>query len=111
MAAQPPRFALALPLTQVEQRMASYVKILKDGQLLLNEEDAAEWRRDPPAAIRGQRIILDRGELPVPMTLANVRCLKTLALKNANFGTVQWDGQCGEGGSGDGPSGSEPGHL
>ena len=86
MAAEPPRFALeaplphmALPLTQVESRMAFYAKILKDGQLMLSEEDAEEWRRDLPAAIRGQYIILDRGELPVAMTLANVRRLKTLA--------------------------------
>ena len=71
------------PLTQVEQRMAFYAKILKNGQLMLNEEEAAEWRRDLPVAIQGQHIILDRGELPVAMTLANVRRLKTLALKNA----------------------------
>jgi len=94
--AHPPRSAL--PLTQVEQRMAFYAKILKDGRLTLNEEEAEEWRRDLPAAIRGQHIILDRGELPVAMTLANVRRLKTLALKNENFGAVQRDGQCGEGG-------------
>ena len=70
------------PLTQVETRMAFYAKILKEGQLMLNQEDAEEWRRDLPAAIRGQHIILDRGELPVAMTLANVRRLKTLAIKN-----------------------------
>ena len=102
--------AAKAPLTQVEQRMAFYAKILKDGQLTLNEEDAEEWRRDLPAAIRGQHFILDRGELPVAMTLANVRRLKTLALKNENFGAVQRDGQCSEGGPGDGPPGSEPGH-
>ena len=73
----------ATPLTQIEQRMAFYAKILKNGQLMLNEEEAAEWRRDLPVAIQGQHIILDRGELPVAMTLANVRRLKTLALKNA----------------------------
>ena len=101
---------MSLPLTQVEQRMAFYAKILKDGRLTLNEEDAEEWRRDLPAAIRGQHIILDRGELPVVMTLANVRRLKTLALKNENFGAVQRDGLGGEGGPGDGPPGSEPGH-
>ena len=100
-----------MPLTQIEQRMAFYAKILKNGQLMLSEEEAAEWRRDLPVAIQGQHIILDRGELPVAMTLANVRRLKTLALKNENFGAVQRDGQCGEGGPGDGPSNSEPGHL
>jgi len=51
---------MALPLTQVEQRMAFHAKILKDGQLTLNEEGAAEWRRDLPAAIRGQHLLLDR---------------------------------------------------
>ena len=71
------------PLTQVEQRMAFYAKLLKDGQLTLSDEDAEEWRRDLPAAIRAQHSILDRGGLPVAMTLANVRRLKTLALKNA----------------------------
>ena len=99
------------PLTQVESRMAFYAKILKDGQLLLGEEEAEEWRRDLPAAIRGQHIILDRGEPPVAMTLANVRRLQTLAIKHDNFGALQRDGQCGEGGPGDGVGGSEPGHL
>ena len=99
------------PLTQVEQRMAFYAKILKDGQLTLSDEEAEEWRRDLPAAIHGQHSILDRGGLPVAMTLANVRRLKTLALKNENFGVVQRDGQCSEGGPGAGPPGSEPGHL
>ena len=87
-----------MPLTQVESRMAFYAKILKNGRLTLNEEEAEEWRRDLPAAIRGQHIILDRGELPVAMTLANVRRLKTLALKNENFGVVQRDWLGGEGG-------------
>lgn len=53
--------------------MAFYAKILKDGQLTLNEEEAEEWRRDLPAAIRAQHLLLDRGELPVAMTLANVQ--------------------------------------
>ena len=100
-----------MPLTQVEQRMAFYAGILKKGQLMLSEEEAAEWRRDLPAAIRGQHLLIDRGELPVAMSLANVRRLKTLALKNENFIALQRDGQCGQGGPGDGPSGSEPGHL
>ena len=90
--------ATKAPLTQVEQRMAFYAKILKDGRLMLSEEEAAEWRRDLPAAIRGQHLLIDRGELPVAMTLANVRRLKTLAFSNENFGAVQRDGQCGEGG-------------
>ena len=71
----------ATPLTQVEQRMAFYAKLLKDGRLTLNDAEAAEWRRDLPAAIRGQHIILDRGELPVVMSLANVRKLKKLGTR------------------------------
>ena len=89
--------------------MAFYAKILKNGRLTLNDEEAEEWRRDLPAAIRGQHIILDRGELPVVMSLANVRRLKTLALKNENFGALQRDGECGQIGEGDGPSSSERG--
>ena len=108
MAAEPPRSAL--PLTQVEQRMAFYAGILKKGQLTLNQEDAEEWRRDLPAAIRAQHLLLDNGELPVAMTLANVRRLKTLAIKNENFRALQRDGERGQGGPGDGDSGSEPGH-
>ena len=50
-----------MPLTQIEQRMAFYAKILKNGQLMLNEEDAEEWRRDLPAAIRGQHLLLPTG--------------------------------------------------
>ena len=99
-----------MPLTQVESRMAFYAKILKSGRLTLNDEEAEEWRRDLPAAIRGQHIILDRGELPVAMTLANVRRLKTLAFSNENFGAVQRDGLGREGCKGDGVEGSEPGH-
>ena len=106
--AHPPRSAL--PLTQVEQRMAFYAGILKKGQLTLNQEDAEEWRRDLPAAIRAQHLLLDNGELPVAMTLANVRRLKTLAIANESFRTLQRDGLGGEGGPGDGPPGSEPGH-
>ena len=99
-----------MPLTQIEQRMAFYAKLLKDGRLTLNDAEAAEWRRDLPAAIRAQHLMLDNGELPVAMTLANVRRLKTLAIKNDNFRTLQRDGQCGESGPGDGDGGSEPGH-
>lgn len=98
----------ATPLTQVEQRMAFYAKILKSGRLTLNDEEAKEWRRDLPAAIRAQHLLLDNGELPVAMSLANVRRLKTLAIKNENFRTLQRDGQCWEGGQADGDGGSEP---
>jgi hypothetical protein len=98
----------ATPLTQVEQRMAFYAKILKSGRLTLNDEEAMEWRRDLPAAIRAQHLLLDTGELPVAMSLANVRRLKTLAIKNENFRTLQRDGQCWEGGQADGDGGSEP---
>ena len=97
-------------LTMVETRMAFYAKLLKDGKLLLSEEDAEEWRSDLPAAIRGQHMLIDRGELPVTMSLANVRRLKTLALKNESIGALQWDWVGREGGQGDGVGGSEPGH-
>ena len=60
---------LRMPLTRTEQRI---VLILKDGQFTLNVEDAAEWRRDLPAAKQSQHVPLDRGELPVKMTLPNV---------------------------------------
>ena len=95
-------------LTMVETRMAFYAKIIQGGKLMLNEEDAKEWRRDLPAAIRAQHLLLDNGELPVVMSLANVRRLKTLAIKNENFRTLQRDGQCWEGGQADGDGGSEP---
>jgi len=86
------------PLTQVERRMAFYAKLLKDDQLMLSEEDAEEWRRDLPAAIRGQHLLLDRGELPVAMSLANVRRLKTLAgqMDRLDRWTDWTDGQIGQ---------------
>jgi hypothetical protein len=74
---------MATNLNQIEQRMAFYAGLLKDGKLTLNDEDAEEWRKDLPMAIQGQYICLDRGDRPVKMSLANVRALKTLALSNA----------------------------
>ena len=68
-----------MPLSQLEMRMAFYAKILKGDQLLLSEEEAAEWRRDLPAAVSAQHNILDRGGRPVTMSLPTVRRLKTQA--------------------------------
>ena len=71
-------------LNMLEKRMAFYAKLLEGGGLKLNRREAAEWRRDLPAAVEAQWDLLDRGGLPVPMTLANVRWLKTLAVSKAN---------------------------
>ena len=94
-------------LSQIEQRMAFYAGYLKNGKLTLNDEDAEEWLRDLPKAIEGQYICLDRGDLPVKFTMDNLRRLKTLAIKNENFGALQRDGECGQNGEGDGTSSSE----
>lgn len=88
-------------LSQVEQRMAFYAGYLKNGKLTLGD-DAEEWLRDLPKAIEGQYICLDRGDLPVKFTMDNLRRLKTLAIKNENFGALQRDGECGKSGDGDG---------
>ena len=64
-------------LNMTERRMAFYARILSiDGELTLNEEDAKEWRRDLPDAIEAQHRLIDRGALPVVMSLENVRTLK-----------------------------------
>ena len=94
--------AMNRTLSQIEQRMAFYAGYLKNGKLTLNDEDAEEWLRDLPKAIEGQYICLDRGDLPVKFTMANLRRLKTLAIKNENFGALQRDGECGQSGEGDG---------
>ena len=87
-------------LNTIEKRMAFYAKLLNGNRLKLSPEDEREWRRDFPEAIEAQYAELDRGELPVPMTLENVRRLKTLHVKNAHLGVIfrQWErGQNSEG--------------
>ena len=80
----------------LEKRMAFYASLLDGEVLKLSAEDAAEWRRDLPRAVEAQYMMIDRGALPVPMTLANVRRLKTLHVKNEDFGIVCRHGQCGK---------------
>ena len=64
-------------LNMTEKRMAFYARLLNTrGELTLNEEDAKEWRRDLPDAIEAQHRLIDRGALPVVMSLENVRTLK-----------------------------------
>ena len=70
-------------LNMIEQRMAFNAILLNGNRLKSSPEDEREWRRDLPVAIEAQYTPLDRGELPAPMTLENVRRLKTLHVKNA----------------------------
>jgi hypothetical protein len=66
-------------LSMTEKRMAFYAKILDGDKLTLNDKEAQEWRRDLPKAMEAQYLLIDKGCLPAPMTLANVRRLtKTL---------------------------------
>ena len=90
-------------LNMIEQSMAFYAKLLNGNRLKLSPEDEREWRRDLPEAIEAQYAELDRGELPVPMTLENVRRLKTLQMKNENFGVVLGQWERGQGSEGHGP--------
>ena len=78
-------------LSQQEQCMAFYAKILDKGQLTLNHKEAEEWRRDLPMAVQAQYELIDRGGLPVPMTLANVRKLKTLDVSNETPRAFCWN--------------------
>ena len=96
-----------LPLNMLEKRMAFYANILEGQVIKLSAAEAAEWRRDLPRAVQQQYLLIDRGALPVPMTLANCRRLKTLDVKNENFVAVQWDWECGQGSKGDGTRGGE----
>ena len=89
-------------LNMIEKRMAFYAKLLNGNRLKLSPEDEHEWRRDLPVAIETQYAELDRGELPVPMTLENVRRLKTLQMKNENFGAIFRQWERGQGSEGDG---------
>ena len=70
-------------LNMIEKRMAFFAKLLDGDRLKLSADEAAEWRRDLPRAIEAQYFLIDKGCLPVPMTLANVRRLKTLDVENA----------------------------
>ena len=63
------------PLNSTEKRMSFYANLLEHGKLKLSDDEAEEWRRLLPMAIEGQYFILDKGELPVQMTLQNVRRL------------------------------------
>ena len=87
----------------IEKHMAFYAKLLNGNRLKLSPEDEREWRRDLPVAIEAQYTLLDRGELPVQMTLENVRRLKTLQMKNENFGVVRGQWERGQGSEGHGP--------
>ena len=84
-----------MALNMQEKRMAFYAKMLEGDKLKLSRREAAEWRRDLPAAVEAQWDLLDRGGLPVPMTLANVRWLKKLAatgdIDSENAGSVDDD--------------------
>ena len=63
------------PLNSTEKRMAFYANLLENGELKLSDEEAEEWRSLLPLAIEAQYFLLDKGELPVQMTLNNVRRL------------------------------------
>ena len=71
------------PLTQLEQRMLFYASLLSRGVCKLGKDDMKEWRSSLPLAIEGQHLCLDRGDLPVKMTLPNVRALKRIAESEA----------------------------
>ena len=62
-------------LNSTEKRLAFYANLLQDGKLKLTEEEAEDWRRLLPLAIEAQYFLLDKGELPIQMTLKNVRRL------------------------------------
>ena len=96
------------PLNMLEKRMAFYANLLDGEVLKLSGAEAAEWKRKPPGAVQAQYFWTDKGCLPVPMTLDNVRRLtKTLDVKNENFGAVQWDWECGKCREGVGARGGE----
>ena len=94
-------------MNMTEKRMAFYAHLLDGNRLKLSADEAAEWRRDLPRAIEAQYFLIDKGCLPVPMTLANIRRLKTLDVSNENSRVVQWEWERGEGGERDGASGNE----
>jgi hypothetical protein len=94
-------------LSMIEKRMAFYANLLDGDKLKLNDEEAREWRRDLPKAVEAQYAAIDRGCLPIAMTLENVRRLKTLDVSNENPRALQRDGLCGEGRERDGARGDE----
>jgi hypothetical protein len=63
------------PLNSTEKRLAFYANLLQDGKLKLTDEEAEEWRRLLPLAIEAQHFLISMGELPVQMTIQNVRRL------------------------------------
>ena len=63
------------PLNSTEKRLGFYANLIRDGKLILSDEEAEEWRSLLPLAIEGQYFILDKGGLPQKMTLQNVRRL------------------------------------
>ena len=85
----------------LEKRMAFYANILDGEVLKLSVGEAAEWRRDLPKAVEAQYVLLDKGCLPVAMTLDNVRKLKTLDVSNENPRVICWDSECRKGCEGD----------
>ena len=78
-------------LNMQETRMAFYAKLLDKGKLTLNQQDAEEWRRDLPHAIQVQYELIDRGHLPIQLTLKNVRKLKTLDVSNETPRAFCWN--------------------
>jgi len=72
-------------LSMLEYRMAFYGGLLRDGKLTLSPVEGEEWRAKLPAAIEKQHRILDRGGLPIVMSLANVRVL-TSCVDSKYFG-------------------------
>ena len=63
------------PLNSTEKRLGFYANLVQNGKLKLSDEEAEEWRSLLPLAIEAQYFLLDKGELPVQMTLNNVRRL------------------------------------
>ena len=63
------------PLNSTEKRLGFYANLVQNGKLKLSDEEAEEWRSLLPLAIEAQYFLLDNGELPVQMTLNNVRRL------------------------------------
>ena len=62
-------------MTPLQFRLAWYARLIKNGKLDLNEQDAKEWLDKIDTAIEEQYKILDRGGLPSVLNLKNVRLL------------------------------------
>ena len=63
------------PLNSTEKRLGFYANLIRDGKLILSDEEAEEWRSLLPLAIEAQYFILDKGGLPQKMSLPTVRRL------------------------------------